>query len=56
MLINKRCTVCHERIDTAAVVTCGDCQRSIHQRCQPYETQYECPDCATELEIGVQEF
>jgi uncharacterized CHY-type Zn-finger protein len=56
MLINKRCTVCHNDIEPRDSVVCGTCKRSIHGRCAEFERRFECPDCADELDVGAVEF
>jgi predicted RNA-binding Zn-ribbon protein involved in translation (DUF1610 family) len=55
MLINKRCTVCKERIDPDRSTSCGTCGRDVHSSCEEFEQQFDCPICADELEIGVVE-
>lgn len=56
MLIQNRCTVCHEDVSRSEATRCDVCNRSIHEPCQPYETQFDCPDCADDLAIGAVEF
>lgn len=56
MLIGKRCTVCHDSVETDETVVCDACGKTIHERCADYETEFECPECASDLEIGAVEF
>lgn len=56
MLIGDRCTTCHDSIETNEYVYCDACGRTIHENCADYEMAFECPECATDLEIGVVEF
>lgn len=56
MLINTRCTVCQQRIDSAETVVCGDCGKRIHEDCEEFERSFECSRCAEEREIGAVEF
>lgn len=56
MLINKRCTTCHEEIEGGETVVCVECGREVHAACAEFEQQFDCPVCAEELEIGIVEF
>ncbi|ELZ96941.1 hypothetical protein C440_04168 [Haloferax mucosum ATCC BAA-1512] len=56
MLIGHRCTICHNTVETNARVHCDVCGRSIHNQCAEYERTFECPECATDLEVGIVEF
>lgn len=56
MLINKRCTVCHDDIEAADRVTCDICANELHGRCAEFETTYECSRCADEPWLGTIEF
>jgi uncharacterized CHY-type Zn-finger protein len=56
MLIATRCTVCQQEIEDEEVITCGDCQKTIHERCAEFERTFRCPECADELDVGAVEF
>lgn len=56
MLINERCTVCHSDVEADDVVICDRCENAIHEQCEDYETTFECPTCASEVEIDAVEF
>ena len=56
MLLNKRCTVCHGKIDPANAIVCETCAKPIHDSCAEFEQRYNCKTCADEPKIGAQEF
>jgi len=51
-LIATHCTVCGRAVDGEETVTCGECQKAVHERC----AAFECPTCAEELDVGAVEF
>ncbi len=55
MILGTRCTTCGDRVERAHLVECDRCGRLVHDRCKTYETNFECPDCADELDVGVME-
>lgn len=56
MQIGKRCTICHENIESDDCVFCDVCGNSVHERCLEYEQTFECPRCADDIAIGSLEF
>jgi len=56
MLINERCTVCHEDVGPSESVPCGECGGIVHEPCAEFERSFTCRDCADEPEIGAVEF
>ncbi|SEO90518.1 hypothetical protein SAMN04487948_10766 [Halogranum amylolyticum] len=53
MLINERCTVCHQDIEPDDAVVCELCETTVHDGCTAYETAFECPKCADDPVVGV---
>lgn len=56
MIINKRCTICHEDIGVAELEKCGTCGLRVHTECAEFVRTFECPECADELVVGAVEF
>lgn len=56
MKLGTICTTCGERIGDDDVSYCDTCGRGIHERCEEYETTFECQTCGDELWIGAVEF
>ncbi len=56
MLIHKRCSVCHEDVETGEATVCDACGNAIHEQCASYEQQFNCPECADELDVGAVDF
>ena len=56
MKIGDRCTICRGRIGDREVNDCKTCGRGMHDRCEAYETTFECQTCGAETWIGAVEF
>ncbi|WP_299270536.1 hypothetical protein [Halorientalis sp.] len=56
MLIHKRCSVCHDDVGPGDATICDACDNPIHERCASYEQQFNCPECADELDVGAVDF
>ncbi len=56
MKLGNRCTVCGMRIGDQEVKYCETCGRGVHERCEEYETAFECRHCGEETWIGAVEF
>ena len=56
MKLGDRCTVCDRRIGDREVTYCETCGRGVHERCEEYETTFECRTCGDETWIGAVEF
>ena len=56
MQLGSRCTTCGERVPKAQLVDCERCGRQVHEACEPYETTFECAECADELDVGAVEY
>lgn len=56
MLVNRRCTICHRRVESADLTRCETCDRNLHESCAAFEQKYNCPLCAEERDVGAQEF
>jgi hypothetical protein len=56
MFVNRRCTICHSRVETIDLTRCETCDRTLHESCAAFEQTYNCPMCADERDVGAQEF
>lgn len=56
MIIHKRCTVCHEDIETGAAERRGNCVLTLHTKRAAFVLTFGCPECAVEVAIGAVEF
>ncbi|MES3516072.1 MAG: hypothetical protein PPP58_00220 [Natronomonas sp.] len=55
MIVNKRCTICQEVIETE-FESCGTCGQKVHTACAEFVKTFDCSECADELEVGAVEF